>query len=141
MTATQERIDLTFEDEPVQSVAVRITGAGDGLSEALKITPKALHLGDEVAFVLRGTVTQINHRQQGDDEPIVRVHTVKAGRITEVELDMADKILTAAAKNLARAKAEREGQMEMEADEDLEGKEALATIEETGSLAPEFKGE
>lgn len=133
MTKTQEPLP-TFEDEQVQSVQVRITNAGDGLSEALKISPKVFHLGDEFSCVLRGTVSQINHKQ-GDDEVIVRVHTVKASAITEVDADMAKRILTAAADNLARAKAERDGQLMLEADEDLEAREEVAALHERQEAA------
>lgn len=132
-----------FEDGLVELSQIRITNAGDGLSEALKIAPRALHIDDEVAILIRGRVTQVNHRKKdsrdGEDDTIVRVHTVKALAATEIEMEHAKKILVAAADNLARRKAELEGQMQIEADEDLEGAEALKTIEETGKLAPEFK--
>lgn len=130
MTKTQEPLP-TFEDEQVQQVQVRITNAGDGLSEALKIDPKILHLGDEFFCVLRGEVTQINHKQD-DNDIVTRVHTVKASAITEVDGEMAKRILTAAADNLARAKAAREGQMMLEAAEELEREDAAkdAAIDE-----------
>ena len=60
--------------------------------------------------------------------------------ITMVEEDIAKRFLQAAADNLARRRNEIEGQMQLDADEDLEGREALAGLHETGQLAPEFKG-
>ncbi|MDQ1429196.1 MAG: hypothetical protein QOK39_2672 [Acidimicrobiaceae bacterium] len=60
-----------FDGFEVRRSAVRITKAGDGLSEALKVQPRALHYGDEVFYILRGKVAQVNHK--GDpDEGITR---------------------------------------------------------------------
>jgi hypothetical protein len=87
-----------FEDQPVDRATVRITRAGDGLSEALKIRPKALHIGDECYYLLRGTVTQVTHREKDDE--ITRLHTVEAQQITEVDGKTATKMLAAAARQL-----------------------------------------
>jgi hypothetical protein len=89
---------------------VRITRAGDGLSAALDVEPRAYQIGEEVSFVLRGTVTQINHQQKDEDGPIVRTHTVTASGITEVEAELAEKVLNAAAEELERKRAEIAGQ-------------------------------
>lgn len=97
-----------FEGLPVSQAAVRITRAGDGLSEALKIAPKALELGDEVYYVLRGVVRQINHKEKDEGDPIIRVHTVEAVAITEVDPELAERLLDAAATELAKAKAAAE---------------------------------
>lgn len=120
MTTTTALPD--FEGETVTAAKVRITNAGDGLSEALKVTPEALHRGDEVFYVLRGEVTQVNHATK--DETIVRVHTVKADAITKVDGDLASKMLQEAAEELQRRKDEVDGQMRLEPS-DAE-KEALA---------------
>lgn len=103
-----------FEDQDVTLVKVRITRAGDGLSDALKVTPEALHLGDEVFYVLRGEVTQINHQRKDFDEPIVRVHTIAASAITKVEAKLANKLLATAAEDLEKAKAAAAGQLMLE---------------------------
>jgi len=107
-----------FEGEPVFGATVRITRAGDGLSEALRVAPKALHNGEEVHYVLKGVVRQINHRQKDEDSPMVRVHTVEAVDITEVDADLANKILTEAATELAKAKADADGQIPFDGDDD-----------------------
>lgn len=107
-----------FEGQSVHQAKVRITGAGDGLSEALKVAPIALELGEEVSYILRGHVTQINHTQKDEDEPLVRLHTVKASAITPVDPDLADKLLGEAAAELAKAKAEADGQLPLDQPED-----------------------
>lgn len=123
MTATRNKPALpTFEEMPVNNATVRITRAGDGLSEALKIEPKALHLGDECYYVLRGTVVQVNHQEK--DEVITRVHTVAADQITEVEPDVANKMLQAAAEDLERRKAEVDGQGRLDDELAAEQREA-----------------
>lgn len=86
MTTIETRLP-SFEDTPVVRSSVRITKAGDGLSEALKFEPEALHYRQQVYFVLRGEVTQINHRpatNDEDDDLMVRVHTVEAREIALV---------------------------------------------------------
>lgn len=112
MTATKQL--PIFEDETVQQSQIRVVGCGDGLSEALKIEPKALHLGEEIFLVLRGSVTQVNHRQKAGDEPVVRVHTIQTEAVTEIEAGLANKLLTQAALDLEKAKAEIAGQTSIE---------------------------
>jgi hypothetical protein len=113
-----------FEGHQVQQARVKITNAGDGLSEALKIAPKAHELGDELAFVIRGHVTQVGHQQKADDEPTIRVHTVKAGEATRIDLDVADKMILANREELERLKAEQAGQLALGAEQAALDKEA-----------------
>lgn len=119
MTATATRPTLpNFEDQEVAASAVRVTNAGDGLSEAMTIGKKALHIGDAVFYVLRGEVTQVNHRADPKDGDLTRVHTVKAAQITEIDEGTARQMLAAAADRLARAKAEVEGQLVLGSEEE-----------------------
>lgn len=122
MTATAQL--PMFEDETVQQSQIRVVGAGDGLSEALKIDPKALHLGDEIFLVLRGSVTQVNHRQKEYGEPVVRVHTIQAGAVTEIEKKLAEKLLADAADALEKAKADAQGQLLLDGEEAAAAREA-----------------
>lgn len=111
MTATAALPD--FEGQEVRQASVRITNAGDGLSEALKVAPIALHHGQEVHYVLRGRVADVNHRQKDEDDPLVRVHTVKATAITPIAPELAEKLLGEAAAELRKAKAEAEGHLQL----------------------------
>lgn len=85
MTVVEERLP-SFENHQVVRSAVKITRAGDGLSEALKLEPQALQHGDEVFFVLRGEVTQVTHRPASKEESdiLARVHVVEAREIALV---------------------------------------------------------
>lgn len=128
MTTVQERLELEFEGEPVDEVQIRIVNTGDGLSEALKVNPKMLHLGDQVAFVLRGEVSQVNHRtkkKKDEDDARVRVHTVTAIGVTEVDLEVAKQMLQEAALRLAEARAEQDGQLLLGREEEALEREAL----------------
>lgn len=86
MTVVEERLP-SFENHQVVRSAVKITRAGDGLSEALKLEPQALQHGDEVFFVLRGEVTQVTHRPASKEESdiLARVHVVEAREIALVD--------------------------------------------------------
>ena len=108
-----------FDMPDVVAMRVRITNSGDGLSEALKVAPRAMQHGEEVSFVLRGTVTNIALPADKDGD-ITVVYTVKASAITEVDQDTADKLLRLAAEELERARAEAAGQLPLEESQDAE---------------------
>lgn len=99
-----------FEGRPVVRSAVKITRAGDGLSEALALEPTALHHSDEVFFVLRGSVTQVNHRPTSrEEDTLVRVHTVEAQEIAMVDQAAVDKLLVEERERVARLRDEEAG--------------------------------
>lgn len=124
MTATKTRPTLpAFEGEEVAKAAVRIVNAGDGLSEALKIAPKALNMHDEVFYVLRGQVSQVNHKTD-KDELLTRLHTVTAAEITEIDASVAKEMLQAAALEIEKAKADADGQLALDAENEAAAKEA-----------------
>lgn len=125
----------TFEGNAVKKAAVRITNAGDGLSAALDVEPKAYQIGERVSFVLTGTVTQINHSQKDEDGPIVRLHTVKSIGVTEIEDELAEKLLTASAEEVERKKAERDGQTRMGNEDAAEDRERRDGIDSPNDIA------
>jgi hypothetical protein len=103
----------------------KISKAVETATENLDAGEKeSLHLGEEVFYVLRGIVTQINHRQTDDDEPVTRVHTVKAHEITKADPDVASKILAVAAEERERLKAEQAGQLALGAEQAAAAREA-----------------
>ena len=106
-----------FEDQPVTRAAVKIMKAGDGLSDALKIEPRPMHLDTSVYFVLRGVVTSVQHVQK--DDVLTRVHVVTTEHITEVDANHVDALLDAAADRRERARAHAVGQTSI--DDDSEG--------------------
>lgn len=76
-----------FEGNPVVRSAVKLTRAGDGLSEALKVEPVVLRRRDPVFFVIRGEVDQVTFKPLDKDAGYdqVRVHTVVTQEIVLVE--------------------------------------------------------
>lgn len=111
-----------FEGRAVVRSAVKITRAGDGLSEALKLEPTALHHRDEVFFVLRGQVTQINHRPASrEEDDLVRVHTVEAQEIAMVGQAEVDELLAAERDRVKRLRDEDAGREPLPLDEDSQG--------------------
>lgn len=106
-----------FERRPVRKSSIKITKAGDGLSEALKFEPVALHVDDEVYFVLRGKVGKVQFgKVAADDDDLARVHTVETIEITSVEKGDVEALLKAAderlaAKRLAESLADGTGSM------------------------------
>jgi hypothetical protein len=98
-----------FETNDVVGTRVKITGAGDGLSEALKVAPRALQHGEEVTYLLRGVVKEIDFPQDKEGD-VWRVHTVKTSSIIQVDEDTANELLQAAAEELQRRRAAAEGQ-------------------------------
>lgn len=96
----------SFEGRPVIKATVKIAKAGDGLSEALKLAPVALHLGDEAHFVIKGVVTQVNHKPvEAEADEQVRQHTVDAIEIAMVDEDDVAELL---ARNADRVKEAKE---------------------------------
>lgn len=109
MTATEQRLP-SFENNPVAKATVRITKAGDGLSESMKLDPQPLHYGEEVFFVLRGRVRQINHRPLSTDDGdfMVRQHTVEAEEIVLVAPDQVEEFFVSERTRLKRLQDQAE---------------------------------
>lgn len=123
MTATAAPKLPPFESNNVANAKVRITRAGDGLSEALKVEPRAIQLGEQVYYVLSGECVQVNHVEK--DEVLTRVHTIAAERITEIDGETANKMLANAAEALERKKASLDNQLMLDAEDEAAAKEAL----------------
>lgn len=114
MTATKPAKLPQFEEHDVAIAAIRITKCGDGLSAALQVDPKAFDLGDRVSFVITGNVAQINHKDK--DGTVTRLHTVETTGIAEVSREVAEKMLMEEAERIERLKAERDGQLALDAE-------------------------
>lgn len=80
-----------FEGDPIARSTVKITKAGDGLSDALKVDPIAYHRGETVYFVLRGKVRYAGFPPLNKDgAEVVRQHIIDTVDIAIVaETDVA----------------------------------------------------
>lgn len=132
MAAPKQALLPEFEGHDVHRCQVRITRAGDGLSEALQVAPKAIDIGDRVFYVLEGVCGQVMHKLK--DDVIVRVHTIEASGITEVDETLAKQILAAAADRTERRKAELAGQLMLEAEKAAEDAEGREHVEDDGEV-------
>jgi hypothetical protein len=66
-----------FEGDRIARSTVKITKAGDGLSDALKIEPVVFHRGDIVYFVLKGKVRYAAFPpEKKDSDDVVRQHVI-----------------------------------------------------------------
>ncbi len=93
-----------FEGREVIGTKVKITGAGDGLSQALAIDPTELSLGETVYVVLECTVDKVIHERVKDTEALTRVQSLKAGTATLVDKDLVDAKLEAQRVRIEEAK-------------------------------------
>jgi glucokinase len=73
-----------FDGKAVLSAGIAITGAGDGLSEALAVEPQEFHHGEKVYVVIETEVAKVRFDPVKDTEGLRRVHFLKAGTATIV---------------------------------------------------------
>lgn len=95
-----------FDGLPVRQASLSLTGAGDGLSEAMKTAPRELHHGEVIYIVYEATVVKVRHDQIDKDDPdmgLVRVHMAKAATATIVDEEFAGEVINA--QKLANEKA------------------------------------
>lgn len=102
-----------FDDRPVTRTSIKVTNAGDGLSEALEVEPTEFHLDQEVYVVLRTTVSRVEHRALDDDSdgPLERAHVLKAGAATIVDKDLVASQIAVQIDRIRKAREAAQGVM------------------------------
>lgn len=101
-----------FDDLPVRQASLSLTGAGDGLSEAMKTAPRELHHGETIFILYEAQVVKVRHDQIDKDDPdmgLVRVHMAKAATATLVPEEFAGEAIAAQKLANERARDEAEG--------------------------------
>ena len=94
-----------FDGRPVVATTVAITGAGDGLSKAMKVDPQELHHSETVYVVLECEVAKVRFdRVDEDADDLIRVHMLKAGVATIVPKDLVNDALLEQRRKLDEAK-------------------------------------
>lgn len=115
-----------FEGREVSSTSIRITNAGDGLSEALQIDPLAMRIGERVYVVLECDVSKIRHEarkatkgEESDPTDLVRVQILRANAATLVDKELVGDAINAQKDRIQEAKDEAAGQerLALEAEE------------------------
>lgn len=102
-----------FESCEVDRSSIKVTKAGDGLSEPLALDPQALAHGEEIYLVIRGKVTQVIHKPSSREEPdiLTRVHVVEARDVALVAPDEVEGLLQRERQRVDKLKAAAEGVM------------------------------
>lgn len=96
-----------FEKKPVIKCEVKITKAGDGLSDALQVDPVEMHVNERVFFVLEAEVGQVQFvRMSPAGNDLRRVHVLVTQRITQVDGADVSAYLDDAEQHVRRALAE-----------------------------------
>lgn len=115
-----------FEGREVSSTSIRITNAGDGLSEALEIDPLTLRIGERVYVVLECDVSKIRHEprkaakgEESDPTDLVRVQILRASAATLVDKELVGDAIAAQKDRIQAAKDAAAGQerLDLEAEE------------------------
>lgn len=99
-----------FDGKPVVRSSIAITGAGDGLSDALAIDPQEFHHGQRVVVVLDCVVKKIVHAPISKDVPnmLGREHVLTAGNSTILDPALVEDVLKEQAAKIEAAKSEAE---------------------------------
>ncbi len=138
MTTTNELPD--YKGEHVSRAVIKITGAGTGMDEGLGVAPIVLDLDDEAYFIVRAKCAESPSHYRDKNELLIRRHRLHVEDMAPIDAETGQKALAEYADLVAQRKAEAAGQMQLSADEDLEGKHVLAELNEGNGLSPEFKG-
>lgn len=97
--------DLTpYEDRDVLQTTIRLTNAGDGLSQGLAIEPAEYHVGDVISLVIEASISRVAYEPIPDTDVLRRVHTAKTIIGTVVQPDTVVKLLDKAKRDVERAR-------------------------------------
>jgi len=115
----------TFDDRDVLRTTIAVTNAGDGLSDALKVDPQLMHLGDKVYVVLECEVAKVRFDPIKDTDALSRVHVLKAGTATLVDADLVRAQLDEQAERIQRAKEAEAGITRLPYNDELQAQHDL----------------
>jgi hypothetical protein len=116
----KQQHSIPFGGQSVAAVAVKVTNAGDGLSEAMRVDPVDLRFGQRVYQVIEGFVTKAevapaNHLDpQGD---VIVKYTIKAGTSTLVDQGTVIEAIDITRNRILRAQEEAAAQKQLEGTE------------------------
>lgn len=118
-----------FDGRDVLGTTIAVTGAGDGLSAALKIDPAVLHIGETVFVVLETEVGKVTHMPIKDTDALTRVHVLKTTTAAIVDGSQVEEMLAAQREKIRIAHEKAEGIQRLdfgdEAQQNLRGAHVL----------------
>ena len=97
-----------FEGRDVVLATIKVTNAGDGLSDAMSIEPVEMHHGEKRYLLIEAEVTRVHYDELKDTDVLKRVHTLKAGTATLVSAEFAVGLIEAQRKAILSAKGVEE---------------------------------
>lgn len=103
-----------FDGREVLGESVAITGAGDGLSEALAIEPVGLHIGDTVYVVTECIASEISFKPVKDTNGLRRQMKLKAGTATIVDKELVAELIETQAEKNRVARDLKSGKMRLD---------------------------
>ena len=110
----------SFDGRDELATSIKVTNAGDGLSEALATEPQILHTGDVVYVLLKTEVGPIRHVPIKETKGYTREHTLVSGAATIVDDDYAVQAIEDQQDRIQRAKDSSVGQGRLDDPDDLE---------------------
>lgn len=102
-----------FEGHDVIGAAIKVTRAGDGLSEALSLAPESFKPGDRIALIIEGEIVDITYKGVKDSDALKRVHVLKTERAVRINADVAGEYFTEEADRLRALREEADGVVQL----------------------------
>lgn len=115
----------TFDGKQVLSTSVAVTNAGDGLSQAMKIDPQLLHLGQKHVLVMECEVAKVRFDPIKDTDAVQRVHVLRAGTATLIDHSVVEDVLAVQREKIERAKEAEAGIARLPSDHELRAEHIL----------------
>lgn len=123
----------SFDGLDVLRATIAVTGAGDGLSEAMKVDPQEFHHGEELYVVLKCEVAKVRFDPIKDTDALIRVHILKAGDATIVDKGLVGPLVAEQAERIRLAKEAAAGVRRLEfADDNDDEADVLHRQHEAG---------
>lgn len=136
---------IPFGGQEVAAVAVKVTNAGDGLSEAMRVDPVDLRFGQRVyqvieGFVVKAEVTPENHLDPAG--PVVLKYTIKAGTSTLVDEATVREAIDLTRNRILAAQEAASAQLQVEGlERPVEGPPEMETDDGAGFHDPALEGD
>lgn len=118
-----------FEGRDVIGAKIKVTNAGDGLSQALAMDPVAYHHGAKVYVVLECLVSKVEHAEVKDTGALVRQHTFKAEGAVIVDAELVAGLVDQSKELIRKRKEEAQGIQTLPLDDPPETHPAVELLE------------
>lgn len=103
-----------YKGHDVLRTAIKITNAGDGLSQGMAIDPQELELGETVYVVLQCVVDSHEYDPIKDTDALELTQVLKAGDAVLVDADLVKDLVRDQAERIQLAKEKAAGVLRME---------------------------